>query len=333
MKRFGDDEWAVIAEIARMYYVEGRSQQEIANLLFFSKAKVSRALRLAREENVVEFHINYPSSRSTVLEAELKRRFGLKETLVVTDLYDNLNTDISIKRIGKVAASYLDEILKDGDTIGVSWGRTIYQTVRQLEPSSPRKIQVVQLVGNSTNSYKEDMDVSTLVQEMARAFQGTAAKLYAPMQISSDIVRQELMKEPIIQETMDKIRSVDYLFTGIADVSVGRPMNTWAGYLTESQMQDLIRKGAVGYICGYFLDKNGNKLNDPINNKIVGISFEELKNAPHVIVAAGGVDKTQAIYAALKGNIIDSLITDSRIAEKLLAMDDRKKSLSERSST
>lgn len=333
MKRFGDDEWAVIAEIARMYYVEGRSQQEIANLLFFSKAKVSRALRLAREENVVEFHINYPSSRSTVLEAELKRRFGLKETLVVTDLYDNLNTDISIKRIGKVAASYLDEILKDGDTIGVSWGRTIYQTVRQLEPSSRRKIQVVQLVGNSTNSYKEDMDVSTLVQEMARAFQGTAAKLYAPMQISSDIVRQELMKEPIIQETMDKIRSVDYLFTGIADVSVGRPMNTWAGYLTESQMQDLIRKGAVGYICGYFLDKNGNKLNDPINNKIVGISFEELKNAPHVIVAAGGVDKTQAIYAALKGNIIDSLITDSRIAEKLLAMDDRKKSLSERSST
>lgn len=333
MKRFGDDEWAVIAEIARMYYVEGRSQQEIANLLFFSKAKVSRALRLAREENVVEFHINYPSSRSTVLEAELKRRFGLKETLVVTDLYDNLNTDISIKRIGKVAASYLDEILKDGDTIGVSWGRTIYQTVRQLEPSSRRKIHVVQLVGNSTNSYKEDMDVSTLVQEMARAFQGTAAKLYAPMQISSDIVRQELMKEPIIQETMDKIRSVDYLFTGIADVSVSRPMNTWAGYLTESQMQELIRKGAVGYICGYFLDKNGNKLNDPINDKIVGISFEELKNAPHVIVAAGGVDKTQAIYAALKGNIIDSLITDSRIAEKLLAMDDRKKSLSERSST
>ena len=333
MKRFGDDEWAVIAEIARMYYVEGRSQQEIANLLFFSKAKVSRALRLAREENVVEFHINYPSSRSTVLEAELKRRFGLKETLVVTDLYDNLNTDISIKRIGKVAASYLDEILKDGDTIGVSWGRTIYQTVRQLEPSSRRKIQVVQLVGNSTNSYKEDMDVSTLVQEMARAFQGTAAKLYAPMQISSDIVRQELMKEPIIQETMDKIRSVDYLFTGIADVSVSRPMNTWAGYLTESQMQELIRKGAVGYICGYFLDKNGNKLNDPINDKIVGISFEELKNAPHVIVAAGGVDKTQAIYAALKGNIIDSLITDSRIAEKLLAMDDRKKILSERSST
>lgn len=322
MKRFGDDEWAVIAEIARMYYVEGRSQQEIANQLFFSKAKVSRALRLAREENVVEFHINYPSSRSAVLETELKRRFGLKETLVVTDLYDNLNTDISIKRIGKVAASYLDELLKDGDTIGVSWGRTIYQTVRQLEVSAPRKIQVVQLVGNSTNTYNMDMDVSTMVQEMAQAFQGTTAKLYAPMHVNSDIVRKELLKEPIIQETMEKIRCTDYVLTGIADVSVEWPINTWAGYLSESQMKELIKKGAVGYICGYFLDKNGNKLHDPINDKIVGISFEDLKNAPHVIVVAGGVDKTRAIYAALKGRIIDSLITDSRIAEKLLALDD-----------
>ena len=87
-------------------------------------------------------------------------------------------------------------------------------------------------------------------------------------------------------------------------------------------MKDLIKKGAVGYICGYFLDKNGNRLNDPINDKIVGISFEDLKNAPHVIVVAGGVDKTRAIYAALEGRIIDSLITDSRIAEKLLALDD-----------
>ena len=70
-----------------------------------------------------------------------------------------------------------------------------------------------------------------------------------------------------------------------------------------------------------------------VNDKIVGISFEELKNAPHVIVAAGGVDKTQAIYAALKGKIINTLITDSRIAEKLLAMDDRRNRLSGRSNT
>ena len=320
MKRIGEDELAVIAEIARMYYVEGLSQLEIANMLFFSKAKVSRALRIAREENIVEFHINYPLNRSRVLETELKRKFGLKEALVVTDLYDNQNTDISIKRIGEMTASYLDEILKDGDTIGLSWGRTMYQVVRQLNPKSSRNIQVVQLVGNATNSYNLDMDATTLVQGMAQAFKGTTAKLYAPMFVNSDIVRAELLKEPIIQQTMEKIRTVDYALTGIADVSVDRPCSTWAGYLTEEKKQELVKKGAVGYICGYFLDRNGKKLPDPINQKIVGISFEDLKNVPHVIAVAGGLDKTHAIYAALKGKLIHCLITDSRIAEKLLDM-------------
>ena len=196
MRQMDDEELAVIAEIARMYYVEGMSQLDIANMLFFSKAKVSRALRIAREEGIVEFHINYPLKRSMRLESELKRRFGLKEALVVTDLYSSQNTDISIKRIGEMAASYLNEILRDGDMIGLSWGRTMYQTVRQLKPSSPRKIQVMQLVGNSTDAYNsQELDVTSLVQRMAQAFQGTATMLYAPMYINSDIVRRELMKE------------------------------------------------------------------------------------------------------------------------------------------
>ncbi len=303
-----------------MYYVEFMSKLEIANMLFFSKAKVSRALRIAREQNIVEFHINYPLKRSIKLETELKRRFGLKEALVVVDLYNNENTDISIKRIGEMTASYLEEVLKDGDSIGLSWGRTMHQAVRQLNPQSPRKIKVVQLVGNSTDDYNLETDATTLVQRMAQAFQGTAARLYAPMYVSSDIVRRELLKEPIIRKTMEQMRKVDYVLTGIADVSAEHPMSTWAGYLTDDKRRELVRKGAVGYLCGHFLDRDGNELADPINNKIIGISFEDLKQVPHVIAAAGGIDKTNAILAALKGKLINCLITDSRIAEKLLAM-------------
>ncbi len=317
-----DDELSVIAEVARMYYVEGMSQMDIADMLFFSKAKVSRALRIAREEHIVEFQINYPLKRSIALETELKRRFDLKEALVVTDLYDNQNTDISIKRIGEMAASYLDEILKDGDSIGVSWGRTMHQAVRQLNPSSPRNIQVLQLVGNCMDDYNVDIDVTTLTEQMAQAFQGTSVRLYAPMHVNSDVVRRELLREPIIRKAIDRIRSADYVLTGIADVSLERPRSTWAGYLTENKKKELIRKGAVGYLCGYFLDKDGKKLSDPINDKIIGISFEDLKKIPHVIAVAGGIDKTPAIRAALRGKLVHCLITDSRIAEKLLAMRD-----------
>lgn len=266
MRQMDEEELAVIAEVARMYYIEGMSQLDIANILFFSKAKVSRALRIAREEHIVEFQINYPLKRSIKLETELKRKYGLKEALVVTDLYENRNSDISIKRIGEMTASYLDETLKDGDSIGIAWGRTMYQTVRQLKPSSSRRIQVLQLMGNSMDDYHMDIDVTTLTERMARSFQGSAIRLYAPMYVNSDIVRKELLKEPLIRKTMDKIKNVDYALTGIADVSLEHPKSTWAGYLTERKKQDLMRKGAVGYLCGYFLDKNGKGKPDSLFN-------------------------------------------------------------------
>ena len=77
------------------------------------------------------------------------------------------------------------------------------------------------------------------------------------MYINSDIVRKELLKESVIRRVIEIIRRSDYVVTGIADVSTERKKNTWAGYLTEEKMQDLVKNGAVGYLCGYFLDKNG----------------------------------------------------------------------------
>lgn len=327
MKRIDEDELAVIAEIARMYYVEDMSQLDIANMLFLSKAKVSRALKIARERGIVEFHINYPLKQSVALETELKRKFHLDDALVVADLNNNQNVDISIKRIGELAADYLIENLKDGDRVGLSWGRTMHQMVSQLRPKEPKRIQVVQLVGSSTEDYETEMEAPTLVQEMARAFSGSYALLYAPMYIDNDIVRKELMKERVIQKTLEKIRSVNYIVTGIADVSTHEKMITWAGYMTEKKKQELIKKGAVGYMCGYFFDKAGNKLNDRINDRIIGIQFDEILKVPHVIAAAGGVDKTNAIYGAMKGKLIKCLITDSRIAEKLIAMEESGNSL------
>lgn len=119
------------------------------------------------------------------LETELKRKFGLQDARVVVDLYGNESTDISIKRIGEMAAGYLDETLKDGDIVGLSWGKTMYQTIKNITPSEPKKIQVVQVVGNSTDNYNLDIDVTSLVQKMAKIYQGTGPFLYAPMYITA----------------------------------------------------------------------------------------------------------------------------------------------------
>lgn len=310
----------LIAEIARLYYIEGYSQVDIAESLFLSKARVSRALKTARERRIVEFTINYPLERSTMLEEALKRSYGIEDARVAMDMKSYHAAEVSLKQIGELGASYLDSVLCDGDRIGVSWGRTIGQVIRHLKPSRPREIHVCQVVGSPNEDYATGSQISALAQGMASAFRGSCSLLYAPMYIHNDIVRNELKKEPTIRRVLERIRTVDYVLTGIADMNAVMAGNTWAGYLTSERRREIRSKGAVGYICGYFIDHDGRKLNDEFNDKIVGIQFDELKRVPHVVAVAGGVDKTQSIHAALKGGLIDCLITDSLIAEKLIQM-------------
>ncbi|WP_455138358.1 sugar-binding transcriptional regulator [Thermophilibacter sp.] len=320
MSRSCDDELMLMAEIARLYYIEGIPQVDIAKSLYLSKARVSRALKTAREKKIVEFTINYPLERSVMLEESLKRMYGLEDARVALDMKSYHTAEVSLKQIGGLGAAYLDEVLVDGDRIGVSWGRTISQVVAHLKPTHPRQIQVYQVVGSPNDDYDTGNQISALAQGIASAFKGSCSLLYAPMYINNDIVRKELKREPTIRRMLERIRTCDYVLTGIADMNAAMVGNTWAGYLTDERRREIRAKGAVGYICGYFIDRDGRKLDDELNEKIVGIQFDELKRTPHVIAVAGGIDKTQSIHAALAGGLIDCLITDSVIAEKLLQM-------------
>lgn len=328
MKSNQDDDLAIIAEIARMYYIEGMRQQEIGEALYFSKAKVSRALKFARDKKIIEFQVNYPLKRASLLEYELKRLFSLDDVLVVTNLVENLHTELSVKRITELAAEYLDQILQDGDVVGLSWGRTLHGVISQLKPKSPKDIQIIQVIGSSSKEYKEKYDCPNLVQEMAKAFQGKYSLLYAPMHIYSDIARKELLKEKVICESLKRIEEIDYLITGIADISQKLNTNTLAGFMDEKTKKEVLDKGAVGYLCGYIFDQKGEMIQHDFNKKVIGISFEQIKKQKNVIAIAGGIDKTNAIYAAIEGKLINRLITDGKIAEKLIMM--RRKELLKR---
>ena len=50
--------YRLIAKLAEMYYVEEKTQAEISRLMFMSRPKVSRLLKLARDLKIVVFEIN-----------------------------------------------------------------------------------------------------------------------------------------------------------------------------------------------------------------------------------------------------------------------------------
>ena len=89
-------------------------------------------------------------------------------------------------------------------------------------------------------------------------------------------------------------------------------------FLTRLELLELIQLGAVGEVVGWAFDREG--------KVIVGGSNLRLTSVPHTpdqdgttVGVAAGTAKVGAIRAALKGRIINGLITDEATAKAILA--------------
>ncbi|HLO13058.1 MAG TPA: sugar-binding domain-containing protein, partial [Pseudoneobacillus sp.] len=89
------------------------------------------------------------------------------------------------------------------------------------------------------------------------------------------------------------------------------------GYFTESDLESLYGK-AVGDICSRFFDKNGEICNESLNERTLGVNLDELRKKEYSILVAGGPNKIDGIYGALKGKYANVLITDQFTAKFLL---------------
>ena len=81
------------------------------------------------------------------------------------------------------------------------------------------------------------------------------------------------------------------------------------------------RKGAVGDILGYFLNADGERIDElEIHRELLGVTLDELAQLPVIVGVAGGEEKADAIYAALKGRRINGLVTEETTARAVLAL-------------
>ena len=75
---------ALIVKVARMYYEQEMSQDQIARALLTSRSNISRILTVAKKKGIVEIRIAETIKRETELEDMLIARFGLRAALVAT---------------------------------------------------------------------------------------------------------------------------------------------------------------------------------------------------------------------------------------------------------
>ena len=303
-----------LIEIARKYYLEGLSQQQIAKEFSISRPTVSLLLKQCREEGIVEIRIQDESYFSTALEGKLEKMFSLKN-VYVTPSDSSYTTTLS--RTGAKAVSVLTSMLKDGIKIGLSWGTNLYQMVHQMNRSEIVDAEVVQLMGG-LGSRDPSYDGSELARTLAGTLNGKYYPLYAPVMVKTIELKKMLVEEPAIKNTLKKADTLDVALVGLSSDVPEKSALFLAGYLSSDEAGEIFKQGSKGHICGYHYDENGKILDISVNKRIVGIEIDKFLKIPVRIGVACGKDKAQAILAALKGGLINVLITDEAAALQIL---------------
>ncbi len=77
-----------LADVARQYYLEDLTQEQIARGIGVSRSHVSRMLKEARERGIVEIRIHHPLRTSPDLAQKLLDALPLSDTLVLAATED-----------------------------------------------------------------------------------------------------------------------------------------------------------------------------------------------------------------------------------------------------
>jgi deoxyribonucleoside regulator len=311
-----DEKVSRLVEVAKLYYQLDYSQQEIANKLGISRPTVSRLLVQAVQEGVVHIKICDPSEDVLQLAMHVKEKFHLKHCIVAP--IPEYEDDLIKGKLGEVAADYLYGIVKSGDIIGITWGTTLHELVKWIQPKNVKDITIVQLNGGVSYS-ESNTYASEIVNGLANAFNTTPHFLPVPAVVDHIVVKQAIIADRHIKKLMELGNQAN-----IALFTVGEPGEQstlmHAGYFLESDIEILKSNKTVGDICSRFIDIDGQITNEALNDRTIGIELSHLIGKEYGILIAGGNNKVDGIHGALRGHYANVLITDQFTAKALLEL-------------
>ena len=312
-------EYGLMIKVAELYYYKRQSQRAIAEALNISVPTVSRILNEALEAGLITVKIVDIDQKSSDLNFRLKERFPIKEAILV-NTPSSPSDDILKKLIGKAAWEHVKDDLSPGSVLGIGPGSTMHEFVEAIDPGSPLPgITLVPLMGG--------WGYGGLAYEVNRLVSAAAASLHCdfnlmpcPALVSSEELRNALMREPLIEEISHLWDSVSVaVFSLGSEVEQGNypQLRRDSGALAAAK-----KSGAVGDLLGRFIDVQGNLLSIDVNNRMMSIPLDKLLAVPTRVGVGGGRNKIRVLHAALKAGLINVLVADTMTCETILEMED-----------
>ncbi len=298
--------------IAWMYYVEGLTQNEIADRLGIGRVTVVRNINEAIKQREVKIWIEGEVSECFELESELKQAFGFKDAVVVPEpvVQENIT-----KSIGTAAGMFVSDTMQDDMTVGVGWGATLYESLQTLAPRELENVQVISLLGGIVQARK--FNPAEFAWQFARIMAADCYLFQAPAVVDSPETREALIERCGLR---DIFRRAERLDLALLSVGTMAPSSTAFRFnlISDDERAALMKMGAVGDLLFNFYDRDGQLVDHPVNQRIMSLPIAQLRDVPTRVIASGGNEKVECLLGAIKLIDCNVLITNEATARELL---------------
>ena len=299
-----------------LYFVAGNTQDEIAQKLNVSRPTAQRLVSLALSERLITFRLDHPIAACMEIAAQLTKRFDLLYCDVVPS---DPASDSAVLGIAESAAGFLEQKLgaKDPIIVAIGTGRTLRASVERMPRMICHQHKLVSLVGHiSMEGSASFFDVLARLSELSQA---PHYPMPLPVIVRVPEEREQLQRlEPVLR-VLDLARQADITLIGIGRMDEQAQLHA-DGFMSAAELDEIQRLGAVGEVTGWAFDVAGRIIRGGANDRVTSAP-REVPPSRLVVGVAQGIGKILPIRAALRGKIVNGLITNETTARSILEMD------------
>ena len=328
-----DERLRLVLKVAHLFYEQELTKTDIAQQIGASTTQVARLLAEAREQGFVRVEFSPPKLYE--LGERLRSKYEcLKEAVVVSSADDLV---FQRRMIGVAAAQYFEMNVTADATVALGGGDTMYEMVMAL-PQEERDIRLVPTAIIDSGPVLNHIDPTVLVtilwvrsgRHPGRAHFATGLPFHKSL--PREKVREEyeeFSRRRAVKEVLAEMKRADFVFASLGCLRADSLYEKLAPRPHRSLLEnlrlspgDLMKEGAVGDINYSFFNQEGQTA--PDWNIFPSLGVQQVKGmvqAEKTVVVAAGRYKLPALRGALKGELMNVLITDEVAAKELLDSD------------
>ena len=310
-------ELATLVRVSRLYYELGETQESIAAQVGVTRTQVSRLLKEAREQGIVEIRIVDRSEVPSLAGEALRNRFGLRAVHLVPAAGEA--PDVTRRRVARLAGNVLLHSIRDGMIIGIGDGASVSAVADELaaDGSAQSGAQVDATVVPLCGGFWRSNAAHEPFRRVGHALGATVQALHTPGVLQDPRVRHALSEHSGVRAVIDLWGQLDVALLGIGGPS-------WSESSVGDKALAEIRAGnAVGEVLIAPFALDGRLVATSLRRRTIAFDAAALAGVATTIGVADGPTKVAPILGAVRGRFVNVLVTDVATAEGVLRLADQ----------